>query len=163
MRSTIFTSATLLAVSASAEPLVTQGCFERVYDDAHLAAHPDQVVRTIRILGGYWPEYDQTDVVVVAEMADQGHAGADGFGGRWLDQIATCWGDDTERGCSVDCDGGTFTILRDDGDEFVIRTRGFTMGPAEECGGSSNLAERAGESTTYRLFRVPDDVCKGLE
>lgn len=163
MRSIIFTSAVLAAGLASAEPIVTQGCFERVYDDAHLAAHPDQVVRTIRLWGGYWPEYDQTDVNIVAEMADQGHAGRDGLGGRWLDQVASCWGDAGERGCSVDCDGGTFTILRDDGDEFVFRTSGFTIGPAEECGGSSNLAERAGEPTTYRLFRVPDENCKGLE
>jgi len=146
-----------------AEPIVTQGCFERVYDDAHLAAHPDQVVRTIRVLGTYLPEYDQTDLMVVAQMADQGHARREGFGGRWLDQVASCWQHEGRIGCGVDCDGGSLTVDVDDGTELRLSTDYFTIGPAEGCGGSSDLAELPFQSVTYRLFRVEDSVCKGMD
>lgn len=161
MRSIIFTSLIAMAIgplSAEATPL---GCYARDYDEAHLAAHPDQVVRSIRLDFRHDEKCDQDWVAIAAIMADQGHARRDGHGGRHFDQSASCHHGDNGFACSVDCDGGSFTVTREEGDILEITTYHFSMGAADGCGGVTNLAEALtyGEPTIYRLYRSSADDC----
>ncbi|MDU8929993.1 hypothetical protein RXV86_21620 [Alisedimentitalea sp. MJ-SS2] len=170
MRSTIYTSlfAVLLTAPAIAEP--TLGCFARDYSDAHLAAHPDQIVDRIWLeFFKYPPEvFDGDDpyASVRTLTANQGHVARDGFGGQVFDGGMFCYPDQRRGGdawnCSVDCDGGWFQIIRDDGEVLELRTRYVMVGDTETCGGAIDLAERPQQFVTYRLNRVDDAVCDAV-
>ena len=161
MRNIIFTSAIcIFAGQAFAQAPITQGCFLRDYSDAHLASHPKQVVDWIRVKI-HKDQYDQTVADVDAYIANQGHALASGLGGQVLAGALHCWQSGGDIGCSVDCDGGTFYVIKDDGQTLTLRTEGVMIGDTESCGGALSLAEEVGKPTTYRLNRVADDVCEG--
>ncbi|SLN27852.1 hypothetical protein [Roseisalinus antarcticus] len=166
MRNTIFTSLAVLALAAGGAAQAQdrpEGCYARAYSAEHLAAHPDQVVAGITV-GFYFDEpHDDFYTEVIAQMANQGHAAKDGFGGRELSQIATCFQDNDGWYCSVDCDGGVIHIDGFDDESLQVHTSGFTIGPADGCGGTTTLAEIPGEATTYRLFRAAPEICESNE
>lgn len=162
MRSIIFTSlVSLLALPAAAEP---EGCFERIYSDAHLAKNPAQVVRSISMAFGDFAGDATPWVDVQADIADQGHARGTGQGGNTYSQIARCTeGGDSKTGwtCSVECDGGTLKIKRLDATSLLVRLDYFTLTTGDDCGGEVDLAEVPGQSVAYRLERRPDAACAG--
>lgn len=148
-----------LAAPAQAGPL-PEGCYARTYDGAHLAAHPDQVVAEMH-LHLFPPDAIQTQggAFLRVRVADQGHAGPAGFGGRILTQGLTCFPGERWM-CGVDCDGGTFEITRSGGDTLIIRTRYLTVGDTEECGGAIDIAEHPGQPVSYRLTRADPTQCR---
>lgn len=161
MRNIIYISliSVLVAGAAMAQTPV-QGCFIRDYSDAHLAQNPNQVVQHLSILFWHDDQYDDNLATVRAVMADQGHAGAAGFGGKILDQVAYCHDYGGQMSCGVECDGGSFDITMSGSDQMDISTQYFTIGDSDSCGGPSDLAEIREESTIYRLFRADLADCE---
>ncbi|MAM61003.1 hypothetical protein [Maritimibacter sp. UBA3975] len=146
-------AAALIATAAQAEP---EGCYHRSYDAAHLAAHPAQVVEAISM--NFTRDQYGLNVALDVISADGGHVGALGLGGLHFDQSLSCYQDDPVA-CAVDCDGGSFTVVRDTGDVLDIRTEHLTVGATEECGGAINIAEQVGAPTTYRLYKSAPEAC----
>ena len=148
----------------TAAALPDSGCYTRVYGEVHLENNPDQVVAAIRLR---FTDFDDTSDTVGADIeavfADQGHAAADGFGGKVLAQSLFCQEIEGTTKCMVDCDAGSFDVVRQDGGVLEIRTYGVEMGEWEGCSGYSNLSEGTGEAVTYRLFRTDDAACMGFK
>lgn len=151
--STICISAALVAGPVLAQT-APDGCYSRHYAPEHLAAHPQQVVETLLL-----SITDQGRAfAIAARMADQGHAGRDGFGGLVMREEGMC----NQADCAVYCDGGGFEISAVSAQGLDITTRGIRVIAGESCGGEalvSNLAEVWQQPTTYRLYRSPFAVC----
>ena len=164
MRNTTYIK-TLLAALAIAMPLQAQsappqGCFTRDYSDAHLAATPDQLVDKIRL--GFIEEADGLIANMWVLLADQGRARQSGLGGQGFEQTLYCFADEgAKQGwrCSVECDGGSLQITRDDGKLLEFKTRYLIVGETEGCAGAIDLAEVQDEWVTYRLHRVENSQC----
>jgi hypothetical protein len=136
-------------------------CFTRSYDDAHLARHPGQGVRALRLWfhDAMRGDPETRTVIVEAVLADQGQARADGVGGQTLRQTSFCT---PENGgtCLVECDGGWFTTApRPDGGLEIVTER-YLIGEGEGCGGTTDLSE--GGRTAYRLDAAPPAACADL-
>lgn len=159
MRSIIFTSLALLALPAHAVE-ITNGCFERNYTAAHLAKQPAQIVQAMR-LWIHVNDYDETIADMTVEFANQGRIRGSASAGQIMQQSLHCWQDGSAVGCSVDCDGGWFTVTRDSGDVLTFSTEGLVVGDAEGCGGAESIAEVIGQPVKYRLDRVEDVYCGG--
>ena len=149
-----------LAVPVAAEP--TFGCYERIYSAEHLAGQPDQVVQEIRLSLSKQQEFGEWVAGMEVLTANQGHAARDGLGGQRLTQFLICWENDGRRGCSVECDGGSFTITRDDGKRLAFRTDYLMVGDTEGCGGAMDIAEKDGQAVSYRLQRVSEARCAAI-
>ena len=149
----------LLASGGAAEP-PAPGCYMRDYSDAHLAAHPAQVADRIVLeiseqatgttVGNLWVTF-----------ADQGHAARSGAGHHRMWQFLVCWSDGGTPRCGVECDGGTMEITRQDASGLSFRTGYLLVGPTDQCGGAVDLAERPGETVSYRLNAVAGTLCEG--
>lgn len=164
---TIFTSwlaLTLMAGMAAAQGMPS-GCYYRGYSASHLASHPAQGVSEIWIR--FAPSAQNgargQPFAIAARMGYQGQAARDRVQGMLLTEAGTCY--PGERRCAVSCDGGGFRIVSSDGQGLLIETSG-TRVAAMPCGGPSSaystLVEIPGQSTRYRLNRVPDSYCRGL-
>jgi len=157
-----------LALAGPVPPAAAQvpdpgSCWQRVYDAAHLAAHPGQGVGALRLwfYDAYLGEADSRTVIIEASMADQGQGRRDGVGGLRLQSTLFCGaGPGQAPACLVECDGGGFTteILPDGRLELV--TEGAVVGLEATCGGASDLSE--GGRTVYRLDPVPAAACADL-
>ena len=111
----------------------------RDYSAAHLAQHPNQIVDWIR-LKVFQDAYDGTVADLDVLFANQGHVAGSGFDGRIVGQALHCWESGGETGCSVDCDGGSFIVTKDDGAVLMFKTDGLMVGDTESCGGAVSLA-----------------------
>ncbi|WP_370208928.1 hypothetical protein [Pararhodobacter marinus] len=158
-----FAASVLASVAASTPALaetLPQGCFAREYSAQHLAEHPGQGVAALRL----WFFHESDDpassaALVEARMADQGQGARDGVGGEVLTQYALC---DADGACFVECDGGTFETQRLPDGDLHLTTRFFALGEGDACGGGSDLAERPGEETRYRLSAAAPEICQAL-
>lgn len=151
----------LLADAAGAQEMPREGCYFSSYEKAHLDAHPAQVVESMRMHVA--TEDDLRFVALEVRFADQGHAGRDGSGGRVLTQVLNCF--KSLNGvpfCGVECDGGSFTTVRQDDAGLTLRTGYLMIGDTEGCGGVVDLAEVPWQSVSYRLDRVPATQCEGM-
>lgn len=162
MRSIIFTSLLVMAstVPALAADDLREGCYLRDYSDAHLAKNPHQIVKWIR-MKVHRDSYDDKVVDLDVFLADQGHVAQSGHGGQVLDQTLHCWQSDARTGCGVDCDGGSFRVLRNDDNSLLVETEYLMVGDTESCGGAVDLAEVQGQPVRYLLNRVDPDYCEG--
>jgi hypothetical protein len=155
VRSTTCTSLALLAALAGPASAAEPGCYARDYTDAHLAAHPDQIVRSImiRILA------EDRDTGIGAwlwvTLADQGYVKEAGLGGTELETELVCGAD--RAYCGIECDGGTFDIAQD-GDALTLTTSRIIVGGGCETG-YVDLAEHPDTPVSYRLTRAPDTLC----
>ena len=66
------------------------------------------------------------------------------------------------KGCSVECDGGSFYVARETSTKMTIATSTLWVGETEECGGAINLAEIPGQEVKYLLHRVDESFCLAL-
>lgn len=154
-----------LGLALIAAPLDAQdrGCFQRSYDKAHLAAHPDQHIASLLL----WIQENPIDPkdrydwgALDATLSGQGASG--GRAGEVMDQLMLCYADDPHPRCAVECDGGGFDIVRSDATGITIETAYMLIGSAEGCGGALDLAEVPGQAVRYRLNRVADELCDDL-
>lgn len=167
MRSIIFTSVVTISMigAAHAQEGPTPGCYAREYSQAHLDAHPDQVARALYMLIHDSTYEDSTDrfAYLVVDFVNQGHVKRADLGAQRLDQSLVCYTDSEGRqGCSVECDGGWFTVSKETDSTLTIATEYLMVGDTEGCGGAIDLAEHTGQVVKYRLNRVDMNTCLGL-
>ncbi|MFQ6549749.1 hypothetical protein AADZ90_017505 [Aestuariibius sp. 2305UL40-4] len=140
------------------------GCYARIYGERHLAENPDQVVAAMRLRLTLFEENpDAAGADIEAVFANQGHAADEELGGQVLSQSLYCKDHQGSTMCIVDCDGGTFRILRQEDGLLDILTNHLTVGEIEGCGGYSNLAEEIGDPVVYRLYRAENEACEGFK
>lgn len=149
----------MLALAPRIAAAAPEGCFEHVYDAAHLAANAEQVVEALRLY--FTPDATREGtayVEIFAVMARQGHALRRGVGGAALEEFGLCGPDGT---CHIACDGGSFTVTEIDADTMEIETSDARVS-AQPCTDGvpiSTLADIPGEPTLHRLSRVPESAC----
>lgn len=166
MRSIIFTSLFCVAANMSvAQDHALPGCYTRAYSQAHLDAHPQQVVREMRL----WVRVQNgvRDAIMDVQFANQGHVATEGRGSPQARQVLSCF--DLADGtpfCGVECDGGGFVPVRQTDDSLTIELDylliGTTPGEEEVCGGEIDLAEVPGQTVRYRLNRADIAQCEGM-
>lgn len=165
-------SRTLCMIAAAAAPIfaqpasaqLTEGCYVREYSDAHLASHPTQHIKTLKIIvqteGAI--DSDGEHVSVWALMANQGQAQRLGIGGQALHQSSFCGDYDGKLGCAVECDGGFLTIREASIDMLEFETSYFSLDRDGDCGqGLADLAETDAAPTTYKLDSRMMTECMG--
>lgn len=137
---------------------VPMGCYTREYSSDHLAQHPEQVVERMSIL------FTQAEWGVAADvqvqLADQGHAARDGYGGMRVSELAGNFNEPLNFG--VECDGGQFEVLSNDSTGIMIETSQFRL-TDDGCGGDgiySTLGEENSSTTRYKLHKSNDVECR---
>ncbi len=167
MRSTLFTGLALTLLLTA--PALADGCYVRKYSAADLAAHPRQVVASIRFSIGKSKFGDSLAAVMRVKAANQGPGRGKGFGSKTFIQTLSCFDNKGVLTCSADCDSGNIEIAREDGKVLVFHTRRLLMSGVSSlrdnnaCTFSVNLAERPGADTSYRLDHATDAACEGPE
>lgn len=165
MRNIICISAILLATAVTAQEGPTPGCYIREYSPAHLDAHPDQVARALYmyIHDETFEDYTNRFAYLVVDFVNQGHVKRNGHGAQRLDQSLVCFRDgEGKQGCSVECDGGWFTVSGETDSTLTIATEYLMVGDTEGCGGAIDLAETTGQVVKYRLNRVDPRRCLSM-
>lgn len=149
----------LWSLPASAE--VRKSCYKRDYSEAHLKAHPNQHVQSLRIKLVEVSETKTATAYVSGRYSDQGRAKRDKLRGESFMQSAFCL--DAEAGkrfsCHVECDGGSFKILSRSAEGMEIETAYFALADSDGCEAKSDLAELGGGKTVYRLTAAPETDC----
>ena len=150
-----------LADFVPAEPGAS-ACWQRLYDEAHLAGHPDQQVTAMTLLMSYL-------------TFDDGSEGMHYFGldvslrdGRKGTTSGGCWLSEGVVRCGVDCDGGGLALTRN-GDGSVLadlEAYGY-ISLESECGGGEgeleSFALEPGLDDKQFLLRPTDaKQCKAL-
>lgn len=137
--------------------IAQQSCWARDYSDAHLAKHPDQVVRQMVVLfegqADGPGELGQTAGVEVF-FRDDPRPWSNGF---------YC-PPDAEGGalCAIDCDGGAFVVSWRDVDTILLKTNGFVVGvhcDGEEEPKTRNVSDTGAAETVFLLRRTGIDAC----
>ena len=145
-----------------------KACYRRVYDKAHLAAHPKQTVTGMTFL---------IRVVRYDAQGERYHTPAtkpdDWIGyqfamavdrrreGRTLRTSGDCFGFDSAR-CSVDCDGGGVTLENPEADVLLVRLTDYGIRMSGSCEGGAML-KPGSDDKVFRLAKAADKVCAGLE
>lgn len=154
-------------------PLRTEACFGRVYDPAHLSAHPRQRVTAFHIAREF-----KADPNSEYEPTPESEArNADGSDGRisvtayvrFRDRKGvyanglSCWKTDGAKVlCGIDCDGGSFA-LRPAGQSLLLDNNGFVV--VGGCGASEDEQENeehvlpGADDRTFRLDPKPFAAC----
>lgn len=130
-------------------------CFKRVYDAGHLAAHPQQNVRTMLLLitgdpgEGGSPRY--TIAIGVTFRKSGQHFESRGDCGSLHDEAGGGKGDTAH--CGVDCDGGSIDVgIRDANSVRVSIPEGARIWRAG--GGDDTESERGRFGQDDKLFRL---------
>ena len=153
---------TLFGVEAPKERL--RACFTRVYDAAHLKAHPYQHVVEIRISAHYDPvERPRKDSDT--PRSKWGYAIhsrlRDGKLKTFLDD-GSCWfrGDAGFKiRCNAACDSGDDFVMRPDGKSARLTSKDDLVHPEyTEPGAPEKLAAKADDSD-FRIYRAKDSLC----
>jgi hypothetical protein len=137
----------LFATPASADRL--KGCYSARYSPAHMQAHPGQTPRflSVRITPGA-----TTVFKVTARLR--------GKTGKWTES-GICDKVGSKLDCSVECDGGGFT-LQQSGTRAILRnTRGFRVA-REACNGEviSHMIEAVRGNRKFTLRKRGASACR---
>ena len=145
-----------------------KACYRRLYDKAHLAAHPKQTVTAITFL---------IRVVRYDAQGERYHTPAtkpdDWIGyqfamavdrrreGRTQRTSGDCFGFESAR-CSVDCDGGGVTLEKPEPDVLLLRLTDYGIRMSGACEGGAML-KPGQDDKVFRLAKVADQMCGALE
>jgi hypothetical protein len=140
-------------------------CFVRQYDAAHLAQHPQQTVRLMKLLltAEVVPEDTALNYGFRMDLKLRKKSASYGTGGNCGHAKAT--EDDEGRahlGCGVDCDGGSFTVeLKDDNKSLLVKVDSVRISREDDDEDSStHLGDK--DDKLFRLDRSPIEQCKSL-
>jgi hypothetical protein len=170
-------SASSPAVAQSASPIFTadqEACFGRVYDRTHLASHPQQKATSFHVyrwLGrrqqaeNWYPgERDEG----IKQFREDGRLNVEAYV-AFRDRRGTFYNDlsctPDGRGilrCGVDCDGGSFTLRRENANAVLLNNNGFVLvgGCGEEVEEGKEIYFRPGQDDkVFRLESKPLAAC----
>ena len=140
-------------------------CFVRQYDAAHLAQHPQQTVRLMKLLltAEIVPEDTELNYGFRMDLKLRKQSASYGTGGNC--GHAKAIEDDEGRehlGCGVDCDGGSLTVeLKDDNKSLLVKVDSVRIAREDDDEDSStHLGDK--DDKLFRLDRAPIEQCKSL-
>ena len=162
-------------------PLFTadqEACFGRVYDQPHLASHPDQKVTSIHIFRSLSerPEAEnwrpnQRDEAI-KRFRESGETSVQAFvtfrdRRGYFHNALTC-NKETRNGigCYIECDGGSFDLKRESATTALLHNNGFVLvgGCGEEVDESQSVYFSPGkDDKVFRLESKPAAVCRAEE
>ena len=127
-----------------------KGCYERIYDKRYLKQHGKQEIIKIRLQLGVGKGIDGP-----FELLDRVDAG---FRKRSIYQgnLVECKMAGDELKCSIENDGGSFTVTDRGNDSLRIRNDG-SMNFGDDEG--KFTVESKGEHREFRLYRVSKSAC----
>jgi hypothetical protein len=157
-------------------PLGKEACFGRVYDPAHLKAHPKQRVTSFYLLRDFTPD----DSKEMPQATREKMIAEDGQGGgvpvmayvRFRDRPGlffnglNCRKYESSIRCDIDCDGGGF-LLKPSGDSLLLENEGFVVvggcGASEDEEEQSDNVKPGADDRVFRLDKKPIAECRALE
>ena len=167
-------STTLASSVRSRDSNGVRGCFVRVYDKAHLAQHPDQIVTAIN-LKIYHGQSNSANDLFSIRIQKRGEVKALHNGGY-------CETDGAEARCYVECDGGGFEIVPRSGSSVLIRLgiqpphgpngevikqderiRMTPCGQAENDNDADTEVQGGKDDHQFLLFRAGDAECLDID
>jgi hypothetical protein len=154
-----------------------EACFGRVYDRAHLAAHPNQTVTSLHILRylGERPEAENWRASrrdePIKRFRETGHAdvqafvtfrGRTGYFHNWLGCAKEAKEGTT---CSIECDGGSFDLKRKSAGTVLLNNHGFVLiGACTEEEASKEVYLTPGrDDKVFRLEAKAVAICRAVE
>jgi hypothetical protein len=167
--------------AAQGTPLFTadkEACFGRVYDQAHLRAHPQQKVTSIHILRSLserpqaenWePNQREEAIKRFQESGETAVSAFVTFRDRrgYFHNSLTCGRDDKGgMHCFIECDGGSFAIKRESATTALLTNNGFVLvgGCGEEVeSGKEVFFDPGKDDKVFRLETKPVAVCRAEE
>lgn len=159
MRGLGWTAAAVMLSGGLVAPAASQGirdthftggaCFERVYDPAHLKAHPQQTVRRF-FLGGTGPEWVLDPGQFALDFGFELVGSLDVYTG-----IAICVPAGANADCHVEGDGGSFVVEPNGGGLRIRVARLQAEGPRDV---SPDLA--AADNRVMLLYPAAPRTCR---
>ena len=169
------------AVTETRPPIFTadrDACFGRIYDAAHLKAHPRQKVTSIHVLRALEPrreaenwnpdareealrsfrEEGQTIVTALVNFRDR----------KTTFHNSLSCDRETREGvrCMIECDGGSFRLARTAGNSLLLHNNGFVLvgGCGEEVEeGQERFFDPGADDKVFRLDSRPVAACRAEE
>jgi hypothetical protein len=153
-----------------------EACFGRVYDRAHLAAHPKQTVTSVHIFRylGERPEAENWQASQRDEAIKQFRAGyaavqafvtfrrRPGYFHNWL----LCRQEGQRGHCSIECEGGSFDLKRESAGTVLLNNNGFILigGCSEDVEASKEVYFTPGrDDKVFRLEAKAVAICRAEE
>jgi hypothetical protein len=139
-------------------PTDRRACWERIYDEAHLKAHPKQKVTAIRLMH----EPSDTDYFGVGLMFNlRKRIGAEAFD---YALYGFCKAKGAGLTCTPEWDAGTWRIERGPDGTLLIRNNGIIVNPsnydAEEVAPGAVKINAKPDDQTWRLEQIPEASCR---
>jgi hypothetical protein len=157
-------------------PLRQEVCYSRVYDAAHLAKHPNQLVTSLHLYRAITPDQNtETEPLTPQQALEQ-----DGESGqvsvhayvRFKNRKGVFWNalgcgtaHDGSTRCSIECDGGSFG-LKPQQKSLILSNNGFVL--IGGCGASDDEQENSvffdpgADDKTFRLEPLPPSQCTAI-
>ncbi|MEM8839044.1 MAG: hypothetical protein AAGE89_13195 [Pseudomonadota bacterium] len=142
---TFLSAVAIFATLSLSEGLARNACFERTYDAQHLAGHPGQSVRTMRLTIGP-PAFDIDEAGGDLSITLRN-------GQRFDASIACRRPTGNTQACGIECDGGRFSLSYRSSDQSVLLRTGTPELFFAACGSVAFELKRDPEHRAFRLFR----------
>ena len=162
-------------------PLFTadrEACFGRVYDAAHLKAHPKQKVASLHVIRSLEPRREAENwtpdarAESIRSFREEGQASVTAlvnFRDRktTFHNSLTC-DKETREGvrCLIECDGGSFVLTRSGANSVMLNNNGFVLigGCGEEVEeGQVRHFSPGADDKVFRLDSLPVAACRAEE
>jgi hypothetical protein len=95
-------AALFLATATAHAETNALGCFARVYDKAHLAKHPDQLVTAVKLHIKKWKDEKSFEFALKVKVRGRNET---------LHTGGSCHKGESGLSCSVECDGGGINVV----------------------------------------------------
>lgn len=157
-------------------PIDKESCFGRVYDTAHLAKHPRQLVTSFHLFRDLDPDQNTEDepttrADILKNDAESNSVNLSAFV-RFKNRKGVFWNvlncnksDGNGMRCGIDCDGGSFEA-RAQQQSLIVTNNGFVL--IGGCGASEEEYENpvffspGADDKTFRLEPLPAGQCTAL-
>jgi hypothetical protein len=156
-----------------------EACFGRVYDKAHLAAHPQQKVTSIHVFRSLedrkeaenwtparrqeridWLKNEHPSVGVDAYVTFRDRKG------YFYNSLSCSDSSDDGVMCGIDCDGGSFVLKPGNAGSIMLQNNGFVLigGCGEDIDSADQVHFTPGkDDKVFRLDKKPIDACRAEE
>jgi hypothetical protein len=156
-----------------------EACFGRVYDQAHLKAHPQQKVTSIHVFRSLddrkeaenWTPARRQERIDMLK-SENPSVGVDAYvtfrdrKGYFYNSLSCSDSSDEGVMCGIDCDGGSFVLKPGNAGSIMLQNNGFVLigGCGEDIEQADQVYFTPGkDDKVFRLDKKPADVCRAEE
>lgn len=145
-------------------------CFGREYSTAHMAAHPLQTVKLLKLkfykdeFAGSETSYLDIKAEIKREQTDK-ESGEKFTVFKPYSSGMSCFLKNDRLNCNIDCDGGSAKVawnVTQKGNEVLFKNEGFVLvgGCGEDETDTIWLDPKKGGDDVFRLFALPSEFCQ---